>query len=86
MLAVREPQGLPATVVPGRVQQELLLGGGQDPHPPERGRTPSHALQSLCGTALAQQAEHRVAITGVTGSPPPETLKVALNEVSARPT
>jgi hypothetical protein len=31
--------------------------------------------------SLAQQAEHRVAITGVTGSPPPETLKVALNEV-----
>ncbi len=32
-------------------------------------------------TSLAQQAEHRVAITGATGSPPPETLKVALNEV-----
>ena len=31
--------------------------------------------------SLAQQAAHRVAITGVTGSPPPETLKVALNEV-----
>jgi len=31
--------------------------------------------------ALAQQAEHRVAITGATGSPPPETLKVALNDV-----
>jgi hypothetical protein len=31
--------------------------------------------------ALAQQAEHRVSISGVTGSPPPETLKVALNDV-----
>ena len=30
---------------------------------------------------LTQQAEHRVAITGATGSPPPETLKVALNDV-----
>ena len=31
--------------------------------------------------ALAQEAEHRVAITGVRGSPPPDTLKVALNDV-----
>ncbi|GAA3239078.1 DUF1446 domain-containing protein [Pseudonocardia petroleophila] len=31
--------------------------------------------------ALRQQAEHRVEISGVTGSPPPETLKVALNDV-----
>ncbi|MBV9922640.1 MAG: DUF1446 domain-containing protein [Pseudonocardia sp.] len=30
---------------------------------------------------LAQEGEHRVAITGVRGSPPPETLKVALNDV-----
>ncbi len=30
---------------------------------------------------LRQEAEHRVAITGTTGSPPPETLKVALNDV-----
>ncbi|MCP9271203.1 acyclic terpene utilization AtuA family protein [Mycolicibacterium arenosum] len=30
---------------------------------------------------LTQQAEHRVAITGAVGSPPPETLKVALNDV-----
>ncbi|MBW0107208.1 DUF1446 domain-containing protein [Pseudonocardia sp. KRD-182] len=30
---------------------------------------------------LRQQAEHRVQITGATGSPPPETLKVALNDV-----
>jgi len=30
---------------------------------------------------LTQEAEHRVAITGTTGSPPPETLKVALNDV-----
>ena len=30
---------------------------------------------------LRQQAEHRVEITGATGSPPPETLKVALNDV-----
>ncbi|MEU0499288.1 acyclic terpene utilization AtuA family protein [Mycobacterium sp. NPDC006124] len=30
---------------------------------------------------LTQQAEHRVAITGTVGSPPPETLKVALNDV-----
>jgi hypothetical protein len=31
--------------------------------------------------ALTQVAEHRVAITGTRGSPPPETLKVALNDV-----
>ena len=31
--------------------------------------------------ALAQDGEHRVAITGVRGSPPPATLKVALNDV-----
>jgi Acyclic terpene utilisation family protein AtuA len=31
--------------------------------------------------ALTQEAEHRVAITGTRGSPPPETLKVALNDV-----
>ena len=31
--------------------------------------------------ALAAAAEHRVAITGVRGSPPPDTLKVALNDV-----
>ena len=31
--------------------------------------------------ALATDGEHRVAITGVRGSPPPETLKVALNDV-----
>ncbi len=31
--------------------------------------------------ALAPDGEHRVAITGVRGSPPPETLKVALNDV-----
>ena len=30
---------------------------------------------------LAQQGEHRVAISGTKGSPPPDTLKVALNEV-----
>ena len=30
---------------------------------------------------LAQQDEHRVAISGTKGSPPPDTLKVALNEV-----
>ncbi len=30
--------------------------------------------------ALTQEAEHRVAITGTRGSPPPETLKVALND------
>lgn len=30
--------------------------------------------------ALTQQARHRVAITGATGSPPPKTLKVALND------
>ncbi|MGE3285844.1 MAG: acyclic terpene utilization AtuA family protein [Pseudonocardia sp.] len=30
---------------------------------------------------LAQVGEHRVAITGTRGSPPPETLKVALNDV-----
>jgi hypothetical protein len=29
---------------------------------------------------LAQQGEHRVSISGVRGSPPPETLKVALND------
>ncbi len=29
---------------------------------------------------LTQQAEHRVAISGTRGSPPPDTLKVALNE------
>jgi len=29
---------------------------------------------------ITQEAEHRVAITGTTGSPPPETLKVALND------
>ena len=38
-------------------------------------------LATISTISLAQQAEHRVAITGVTGSPPPETLKVALNEV-----
>jgi hypothetical protein len=31
--------------------------------------------------ALAQDGEHRVAISGVRGSPPPATLKVALNDV-----
>jgi hypothetical protein len=31
--------------------------------------------------ALTPDGEHRVAITGVRGSPPPETLKVALNDV-----
>ncbi|HKQ40965.1 MAG TPA: acyclic terpene utilization AtuA family protein, partial [Pseudonocardia sp.] len=31
--------------------------------------------------ALAQDGEHRVAIGGVRGSPPPATLKVALNDV-----
>ena len=31
--------------------------------------------------ALATDGAHRVAITGVRGSPPPETLKVALNDV-----
>ena len=31
--------------------------------------------------ALTQEAEHRVAITGTRGSPPPATLKVALNDV-----
>ena len=31
--------------------------------------------------ALAPDGEHRVAITGVRGSPPPDTLKVALNDV-----
>jgi Acyclic terpene utilisation family protein AtuA len=31
--------------------------------------------------ALTQEAEHRVEITGSRGSPPPETLKVALNDV-----
>jgi hypothetical protein len=31
--------------------------------------------------ALSPDGEHRVAITGVRGSPPPETLKVALNDV-----
>ena len=31
--------------------------------------------------ALTQQAENRVAIAGAVGSPPPETLKVALNDV-----
>ncbi|WP_434085075.1 acyclic terpene utilization AtuA family protein [Mycobacterium paraterrae] len=31
--------------------------------------------------SLTQQAEHRVAIAGTVGSPPPETLKVALNDV-----
>lgn len=31
--------------------------------------------------SLTQQAEHRVAITGAIGSPPPENLKVALNDV-----
>ena len=31
--------------------------------------------------ALALDGEHRVAITGVRGSPPPATLKVALNDV-----
>ena len=31
--------------------------------------------------ALATDGEHRVAITGVRGSPPPDTLKVALNDV-----
>ena len=31
--------------------------------------------------ALAPDGEHRVAITGVRGSPPPATLKVALNDV-----
>jgi hypothetical protein len=30
---------------------------------------------------VTQQAQNRVAITGATGSPPPETLKVALNDV-----
>jgi hypothetical protein len=30
---------------------------------------------------LEQVGEHRVAISGTTGSPPPETLKVALNDV-----
>jgi hypothetical protein len=30
---------------------------------------------------LAQDGEHRVALTGARGSPPPETLKVALNDV-----
>jgi hypothetical protein len=30
---------------------------------------------------LAQEGEHRVSISGVRGSPPPETLKVALNDV-----
>ncbi|MCW0215585.1 MAG: DUF1446 domain-containing protein [Pseudonocardia sp.] len=30
--------------------------------------------------ALAQEAEHRVSISGVRGSAPPETLKVALND------
>lgn len=30
---------------------------------------------------LAQAGEHRVAVTGVRGSPPPDTLKVALNDV-----
>jgi hypothetical protein len=29
---------------------------------------------------LAQEGEHRVSISGVRGNPPPETLKVALNE------
>ncbi|MCE5289743.1 MAG: DUF1446 domain-containing protein [Nocardiaceae bacterium] len=32
-------------------------------------------------TRLDQQGEHRVAISGTKGSPPPDTLKVALNEV-----
>jgi hypothetical protein len=31
--------------------------------------------------ALAPDGEHRVAVTGVRGSPPPATLKVALNDV-----
>ncbi len=31
--------------------------------------------------ALVREAEHRVAITGARGSPPPETLKVACNDV-----
>jgi hypothetical protein len=31
--------------------------------------------------ALSSDGEHRVAITGTRGSPPPETLKVALNDV-----
>jgi hypothetical protein len=31
--------------------------------------------------AVTQEAQHRVAITGTHGSPPPETLKVALNDV-----
>ncbi len=31
--------------------------------------------------ALAQEAQHRVAVTGTRGSPPPATLKVALNDV-----
>ncbi len=30
---------------------------------------------------LAQEGEHRVSISGVRGSPPPDTLKVALNDV-----
>jgi hypothetical protein len=72
---ITKHSGTGGLVSPGTVTAQLLYEIGDPAYP-----NPD-VVAHFDTLTLSQQGEHRVLISGCTGSPPPETLKVAINQL-----
>jgi hypothetical protein len=72
---ITKHEGSGGLVSPGTVTAQLLYEIADPAYP-----NPD-VVAHFDTLTLSQEAEHRVLISGCTGSPPPETLKVAINQL-----